>query len=94
MARNSRSRLPYPRAPLETLRLYFADPDEFEGGRRQRIFAGDKDLGAFEKFTDGKWVETSISADQTAEGKIPIRIVNLSERSNAVLSIVEWVGAR
>lgn len=83
-----------PNGAAGTLRLYFADPDEFEGGRRQQVFVGDKDLGAFEKFAEGKWVEAAVSADQTAEGKFLIRVVNLSKRSNAVLSIIEWVGAR
>ncbi|HOW69349.1 MAG TPA: DUF2961 domain-containing protein [Phycisphaerae bacterium] len=86
--------LTVPKGAAGTLRLYIADPDTFEGGRRQQVFIGDKALGTFERFQEGKWIETGVTSRQTQDGMLAIRIKNLSARSNAVLSVIEWIGAR
>ncbi|HOA72605.1 MAG TPA: DUF2961 domain-containing protein [Phycisphaerae bacterium] len=74
------------------LRMYIIDPDEFQGGRRQSMAVDGRDIGTFEKFRQGRWVETPVSADATADGKLLVTARNLTEKSNAVISIVEWVG--
>jgi len=87
-----RIELTVPKNAAGTLRLHLVDPDSFAGGRRERVFVGDRDLGEFAGFQDGKWLETRITADMTREGALPIRAVDLTEKSNAVISIIEWVG--
>ncbi len=44
-------------------------------------------------FDRGKWLEAAVGPDATAEGTFTIRAVNRNPnpKSNAVLSIVEWV---
>ena len=74
-----------------TLRLYAIDGDNFQGGRKEEIFVGEKSLGVLDRFQEGRWVETVLSPQETESGTIPIRIVNLNDKSNAVLSIIEWV---
>jgi len=74
-----------------TLRLYMIDPDGFGGGRRQQMFVEDRDLGVFEQFTEGRWVEAAITPADTADGQVHVCARNLRKGSNAVLSIIEWV---
>jgi hypothetical protein len=78
-----------PKGATGRLRLYIIDPDSFRGGRRQTITAGSHELGKFGGFQRGKWVETDISAQMTAEGTLPIRAKSLN--GNAVISIIEWI---
>ncbi|MGQ9822195.1 MAG: glycoside hydrolase family 172 protein [Thermogutta sp.] len=75
------------------LRLYMIDPDHFQGGRRQEVFVGERSLGIIADFDRGRWLEAEVDGNATAEGTLPIRIVNRSSNanSNAVLSIIEWV---
>lgn len=73
------------------LRLYMIDPDHFMGGRHQEVFIGDTSVGEIKDFDDGYWLETPITAATTSSGSFLIRIVNCNPRSNAVVSIVEWV---
>jgi hypothetical protein len=84
--------LTVPRNAFGLIRVYVIDPDEFQGGRNERLFIAGDDLGLFEKFRDGQWVEHPISAAQTAEGRVTVRAVNARKGSNAVLSIIEWIG--
>ncbi|MBI4579967.1 MAG: hypothetical protein HY718_09715, partial [Planctomycetes bacterium] len=78
-----------PNGAVGRLRLYIIDPDVFKGGRRQRIVVGSRDLGQFADFHQGRWIETDVTADMTADGRLPIRATNLN--GNAVISIIEWV---
>lgn len=71
------------------LRLYIIDPDYFKGGRRQTISIGNLKLGEFGEFQQGKWIETKIPVQMTAEGRLPIVAKNVN--GNAVISIIEWV---
>lgn len=83
-----------PEAGRGTLRLFLLDADNMGGGRRQQVFVGDKDLGMIESFQGGRWLETPVSAEQTAEGRLLIRVVNHRDKANAVISMVEWVAAQ
>jgi hypothetical protein len=51
-----------------------------------------KPLGLIEKFQDGRWLEQRIGPEDSAGGKILIEARNAREGSNAVISIVEFVG--
>jgi len=83
--------LTVPKGAAGAVRVYVIDSDNFEGGRKQKVFIAGDDLGVLEKFQDGKWLEHPVSAAQTADGKVLIRAVNARNGSNAVLSIIEWV---
>ena len=83
--------LTVPKGTAGLVRVYVIDPDNFEGGRKQRVFVAGDDLGVVEKFQDGKWLEHPVSAAQTADGKVVVRAVNTRKGSNAVISIIEWV---
>lgn len=84
-------RVTTPRWKAGMLRLYIIDPDTFEGGRRQRVKVAGSDLGVFEKFMEGRWVDKVIPADENGDGQILIRIENARKGSNAVVSVVEWI---
>lgn len=75
-----------------TLRIFILDPDNFKGGRRQQIFVGEKDLGEFQDFQEGRWVETRITSEMNTEGRVPIRVE--PRQGNAVISVIEWVAPR
>ena len=84
--------LTVPKGTTGTVRIFVIDPDSFEGGRKERLFVAGQDVGTVENFQDGKWLECPLNGRQTAEGKVQVRAVNLRKGSNAVISIVEWVG--
>ncbi len=75
------------------LRLYMIDPDHFMGGRHQEVFIGDTSFGEIRDFDDGRWLEIPVDASMTSAGSLLVRIVNRNPRSNAVVSILEWVEA-
>lgn len=77
-----------------TVRLFVMDPDSFQGGRKQEIWVGGKSLGMIENFQEGRWLAHRVTEEETAEGKVLIRAKNAREGSNAVISIIEWVGAK
>lgn len=83
--------LAVPKGAAGTVRLFVVDPDRFAGGREQEIFVAGRSLGVVKDFVKGKWIETSVSGDETAEGRVPIRLVNRKPGANAVVSILEWV---
>ena len=83
--------LTVPKGAAGLVRVYVIDPDNFEGGRKQRVFVAGDDLGTVEKFQDGKWLEHPVSAEQTTDGKVLVRAVNTRKGSNAVISMIEWV---
>ena len=83
--------LTVPRGASGTVRLYVIDPDNFAGGRRQRVTVGRKPLGLIENFQEGRWLEHRVSEGDTANGEVLIRATNARRGSNAVISIVEWV---
>jgi len=87
-----RIELTVPKAAAGTLRLYMIDPDNFQGGRKQTVTVAGKSLGVVESFQEGRWLEQPISAQDSAEGKLAIEIRNAREGSNAVISIIEFVG--
>ncbi|MEN6428150.1 MAG: glycoside hydrolase family 172 protein [Phycisphaerales bacterium] len=87
-----RIELTVPKAASGTLRLYMIDPDNFEGGRRQTIRAAGKALGLVESFQEGRWLECPITARESAEGRLVVEVRNTREGSNAVISIIEFVG--
>ncbi len=80
-----------PAGKAGTLRLYMIDPDHFMGGRHQEVFIGERSLGEIRNFVDGRWLEIPVDASMTASGSLLVRIVNRNPRSNAVVSILEWV---
>jgi hypothetical protein len=74
-----------------TLRLYIVDPDRFQGGRKQRVFVTGKEVGYYDDFQNGIWIEVPIDARQTREGTISIKIENAREGANAVVSKIEFL---
>ena len=86
--------LTVPKGVRGLLRLYVIDPDNFQGGRRETITVAGKSLGEVRDFQEGRWLECNINPEQSADGKIQIRVRNARQGSNAVLSIIEWVGSR
>ncbi|MEN6333730.1 MAG: glycoside hydrolase family 172 protein [Phycisphaerales bacterium] len=87
-----RLELAVPKAATGTLRLYMIDPDNFQGGRKQAVTVAGKSLGLVEDFQEGRWLQQPISAQDSAEGKLAIEIRNAREGSNAVISMIEFIG--
>jgi hypothetical protein len=83
--------LTVPRGATGLLRIYIIDPDNFQGGREQRLTVGGKTIGEYKGFQRGRWIEVPVTADMSADGKLPIVATNLKRMSNAVISIIEWV---
>jgi hypothetical protein len=73
------------------VRLFVADPDRFQGGRRETIQVAGKSLGKVEDFANGRWLEHELTAEETQNGKVLIQVANSHEPANAVVSIVEWI---
>ncbi len=86
--------LTVPKGAEGTLRLYILDPDNFEGGRKQELYVGGRNVGTFEKFEDGRWVETKVTREMTASGQLLVQAANRAGKSNAVISLIEWVAAK
>jgi hypothetical protein len=80
-----------PKGVSGTLRLYITDPDNYQGGRKETIVVGGDTVGTFENFQQGRWIDVSVSSDKTADGKLPIKIINAREGSNVVLSDIMWI---
>lgn len=74
------------------LRAYVIDPDQFEGGRKQRVMLAGQDMGVVQGFEQGRWVERQVGAADTKSGTVTVRVTNERKRANAVVSVVEWVG--
>jgi hypothetical protein len=89
-----RIELSVPKAAQGTVRLYVIDPDNFEGGRKEELIVAAKSLGVVEKFQEGRWLERVVNSEESADGTIPIQVRNLRKGSNAVISIIEWVGQK
>ncbi|HEY5915593.1 MAG TPA: glycoside hydrolase family 172 protein [Verrucomicrobiae bacterium] len=83
--------LEVPKGAAGQVRVFCIDPDNFEGGRKQKLNIGGVDAGAIEHFQDGRWIEQRLTSEQTTDGKVSIRAVNTRKGSNAVISIIEWV---
>ncbi len=79
-----------PKETKGTLRLFIIDPDNFAGGRRQKITVGGREIGIFEGFQTGRWIEVEITPDDTRTGVIPVVMENLKLGANAVVSLVEF----
>jgi hypothetical protein len=84
-------RMTLPAGKAGRLRLFMIDPDHFMGGRHQEIFVGQTSVGEVKDFDKGHWLEIPVTPEITSSGSLLIRIVNRNPRSNAVVSIVEWV---
>ena len=75
------------------LRLVFFDGDT--NMRRQRLTVQGRDQGVFKDFFAAeKIVEVPISADDTRGGRIDVKIENVSEAANCVVSTVEFLERR
>jgi D-arabinan exo alpha-(1,3)/(1,5)-arabinofuranosidase (non-reducing end) len=83
--------LTVPKNAAGLLRVYVIDPDNFEGGRKEEVVIAGDELEPLDNFQEGKWLEHRVTDDQTAEGKVMVRVLNARKGSNAVVSIVEWV---
>jgi hypothetical protein len=86
--------LTVPKEVEGTIRLYVIDPDNFQGGRKQTVTIAGKSLGIVENFQKGRWLEQSISSNESVDGKIVISARNARQDSNAVISIIEWLGKK
>ena len=80
-----------PRNATGRLRLFVIDPDRFEGGRRETVWVAGASLGEISGFTEGRWLEKALGAEDTREGSVLVQARNNRDGSNAVISIVEWV---
>ena len=80
-----------PKGAQGTLLLYLLDGDNFQGGRKESVAVCGRALGDFENFQQGQWLEVPISSTDTAQGRIPVVIKNLQDKSNAVVSLVRFV---
>ncbi len=80
-----------PARAVGTLRLYIIDPDNYQGGRKESVVVGGKTIGTYDHFQDGRWIEAPVSSDETADGKLNVRIVNAQGNANAVVSKIEWM---
>jgi len=83
--------LTVPKGAQGTVRLYVIDPDNFQGGRKQKVTIAGKSLGLVENFAEGRWLKQPITSNESAEGRVLIEARNARESSNAVISIIEWV---
>lgn len=84
--------LTVPKGSAGRARVFAVDSDFFQGGRKQEITVGKNSLGILESFKEGKWLEIPVSPEETQEGTVTLRAKNLREGSNAVISIIEWLG--
>lgn len=73
------------------LRIFVIDPDRFAGGRAESILVEGKEIARIEDFHEGKWIETRLTPDDTADGNVVVAAENLKADGNAVISIVEWI---
>jgi len=87
-----RLELRVPKGAKGTVRLHVIDPDNFEGGRKEEVIVAGRSLGTVAKFQEGRWLERVVNSAESAEGQIAIQARNLRQGSNAVISIIEWVG--
>ncbi|HOM15792.1 MAG TPA: hypothetical protein PK777_14115 [Thermoguttaceae bacterium] len=61
------------------------------GRQGPRGLFGELSIGLVKNFEEGKWIETPVGPPLTNPGQLLLRIVNHNARSNAVVSILEWV---
>jgi hypothetical protein len=83
--------LAVPKGSSGLVRAYVIDPDNFEGGRKEKLSIAGDDLDPIGNFQAGKWIEHRVSAGQTADGQVAVRAVNARQGANAVISIIEWI---
>lgn len=84
--------LSVPKNAAGRLRIFVIDPDEFQGGRKEKILVAGDEVGTIANFEEGKWLDYTVRPDQTADGRILIKAVNAREDSNAVISRIDWIG--
>lgn len=84
--------LTVPHDAAGTVRLYVIDPDNFEGGRQQTVSVAGQTLETIEHFGEGRWLERVVPAELTNTGVLKVSAANARRGSNAVLSVIEWVG--
>jgi hypothetical protein len=90
-AHEARVQLNVPKAAAGTVRVYIIDPDNFGGGRKEKVVVAGQTFGPFDNFQAGCWIECPVSAEKNANGKVDISAINLRPDANAVLSLIEWV---
>jgi hypothetical protein len=89
-----RIELDVPKGSAGIVRVYVIDPDEYQGGRKEKVIIAGHELPVLGGFVEGRWVEQAVSAGETREGKVLVQAVNAREEGNAVISIVEWMAPR
>jgi len=80
-----------PKGASGTLRLYLLDGDNFGGGRKQSVVVEGRPVGEFAGFQQGRWVEAPVSADDTRDGFIAVRMLPSRPGNNAVVTYVRFV---
>jgi hypothetical protein len=83
--------LTVPKAVKGTVRVYVIDPDNFGGGRQEKIVIAGRTFGPFDNFQTGRWIECRVNANENTNSKIDIRAINARTGANAVFSLIEWV---
>jgi hypothetical protein len=90
-ADEARVQLNVPKGAAGTVRVYIIDPDNFGGGRKEKVVIAGQTFGPFDNFQAGRWIECAVSAENTASGQVDISAINARSGANAVLSLIEWV---
>ena len=83
-----------PKGQAGKLRLYLVDGDNYGGGRKEKITVGNHDLGVFEDFQKGRWVEVDLTAEDTVSGEVPVQVENARKGANVVASEAEFMPSR
>jgi hypothetical protein len=83
--------LTVPKRAAGLVRVFVIDPDNFQGGRKEKVVIAGEELGELEGFQAGRWLEHRVSSDKTADGKVLVEALNARAGANAVISIIEWV---
>ena len=86
-----RIELTVPKGAKGKVRVFVADPDNFGGGRKQKMSIAGDTLGLVEKLGEGRWIEKAVGAEKTRDGQVLVEALNARPGANAVISIVEWV---
>jgi hypothetical protein len=77
-----------------TLRIFMIDPDRYGGGRKQAVIVAGRDVGTYDDFVKGRWVEIPVKSQDTADGKLVVSIVTKNKGANAVISHIEFLTAK
>jgi hypothetical protein len=73
-----------------TLGLFLVDGDNYQGGRDETVYVDGQNVGTFNNFQQGKWVDVNVTAAETASGQINVEVDNARQGSNVAVSEVAF----